>query len=82
MEWYKLKQDEKKNKTYAQVAVTNNPPSSASHVTRVSLEEGNSGLFFVYAGTNTWIIDSTTIDHMTSNLSLLNSLFSSPVKFV
>ena len=44
-EWFKLKQAEKKNKKSAQVVVTYTPASSASHVTRVSLEEGNSGLF-------------------------------------
>ena len=46
-----------KNKKSAQVAVTNTPPSSASHVTRVSLEEGTFGLFFIFAATNTWVID-------------------------
>ena len=52
-EWFKLKQVEKKNKKSAHVAVTNTPPSSASHVTRVSLKEGNSGLFFISTATNT-----------------------------
>ena len=33
--------------------VSNSSPSSASHVTRVSLKEGNSGLFFISAATNT-----------------------------
>ena len=80
--WFKLKQAEKKNKKSAQVVVTYTPPSFASHVTQVSLEEGNSGLFFISASTNTWVIDSRAIDHMTSNPSLLNSLIPSHVKSV
>ena len=51
-------------------------------MTQVSLEEGNSGLFFISAPTNTWVIDSEATDHMTSSPSLLNSLIPSPVKFV
>ena len=81
-EWYKLKQAEKRNKKSTQVAVTNTPPYSTSHVTRVSLEDGNSGLFFIYVATNTWFIDLGAIDHMTSNHSLLNSLIPSLVKSV
>ena len=49
-------------------------------MTRVSLEEGNSDLFFISDATNTWVIDSGAIDHMTSNPSLLNSLIPSPDK--
>ena len=37
--------------------VSNSSPSSTSYVTRVSLEEGNSSLFFISATTNTWVID-------------------------
>ena len=81
-EWFKLKQVEKKNKRSAQVVVTNTPPSFTSHVTRVSLKEGNSNLFFISAATNTWVIDSGATDHMNSNPSLLNSLIPSPVKSV
>ena len=51
-------------------------------MTRVSPEDGNSGLFFIYVATNTWFIDLGAIDHMTSNHSLLNSLIPSPVKSV
>lgn len=82
LEWYKLKQAEKKNKKFAQVAVTDTPPSSASHVTRVSQEEGNFGLVVFSATTNTWNIDSRATDHMTSNASLFDSLIPSHVKSV
>ena len=51
-------------------------------MTRVSLEEGTFGLFFIYAATNTWVIDLGATDHMIRNHSLLNSLISSPVKSV
>ena len=51
-------------------------------MTWVSLEEGNSGLFFISAATNTWVIDLGATDHMTSNPSLLNSLISLSVKSV
>ena len=51
-------------------------------MTWVSLEEGNSGLFFIYAATNTWVIDLGDTYHMTSNPSLFNSLISSLGKFV
>ena len=64
LEWYKLKKVEKKNKRSPQVAIINTPPSFASHVTQVSLEEGNSSLFFIYAATNTWVIDSGATDHV------------------
>ena len=43
LEWFKLKQAEK-NKKFAQVVVIDTPSSFSSYVTRVSLEEGNSGL--------------------------------------
>ena len=75
----KLKSRIKKS---VQVAVTDTLPAFASYVTQVSLEEGNSGMFFIYDTTNTWIIDSGATDHMTSNPSLLNSLIPSPVKSV
>ena len=51
-------------------------------MTWVSLEEGNSGLFFIFVATNTWVIDSRATNHMTSNPSLLNSLIPSPIKSV
>ena len=51
-------------------------------MTRVSLEEGNSCLFFISTATNTWVIDSGATNHITSNPSLLNSLIPSHVKSV
>jgi hypothetical protein len=56
-EWYKLKQAERKSKKSAQVASIDNP-TSVFHVTRASPKEGNSGLAFISAATNTWVIDS------------------------
>ena len=62
--------------------VSNSPPSSTSHVTRVSLGEDNFGLFFICATTNIWVIDLGATDHMTSIPSLINSLIPSPFKSV
>jgi transposase InsO family protein len=80
-EWYKLKQAERKSKKSAQVASIDNP-TSVFHVTRASPKEGNSGLAFISAATNTWVIDSGATDHMTSYSSLIDSLIPSPIKSV
>ncbi|XP_071902889.1 uncharacterized protein [Coffea arabica] len=87
-EWYKLKQAERKNKklvhnTVAQnVAAIDTTPSSVSHVSRASSQEGIFGLSDISAHPSTWIIDSGATDHMTSNSSIIDSLTSSPVKSV
>ncbi|XP_048232868.1 uncharacterized protein LOC125370622 [Ricinus communis] len=81
-EWYKLKQAEKKNKKYAQIVVTDTSTPSASHVSQVSPQQGNSSLTYISTTSNTWVIDSGATYHMTSNSSILTSLMSSPVKFV
>ena len=87
-EWYKLKQVERKNKKFAHntvaqnVAAIDTTPSSASHVSRASSQEGIFGLSVISAHPSTWIIDSGATDHMTSNSSIIDSLTSPPVKSV
>ncbi|XP_071933922.1 uncharacterized protein [Coffea arabica] len=86
-EWYKLKQVERKNKKFAHNTVAQNiaidtTPSSASHVSRASSQEGIFGLSVISAHPSTWIIDSGATDHMTSNSSIIDSLTSPPVKSV
>ena len=80
-DWYKLKKAKSKSKKTAQDSSTNNP-NPALHVTRVSPEKGNFGLAFILAATNTWVIDSVSIDHMTSHSFLIDSLIPSHVKSV
>ncbi|KAK0586676.1 hypothetical protein LWI29_010558 [Acer saccharum] len=67
-EWYKLKQDERKsNRKPPHVALTEASPSSTSHVSRVSHQEGNSSLVLLSSTNNTWVIDLGAIDHMTAD---------------
>lgn len=65
----------------AQDSSTNNPHPDL-HVTRVSPEKGNFGFAFIFASTNTWVIDSLSIGHMISYFSLIDSLIPSHVKSV
>ncbi|KAI9195921.1 hypothetical protein LWI28_019428 [Acer negundo] len=64
------------------VALNEASPSFASHVSRVSPQEGNYGLVLLSSTNNTWVIDSGATDHMTSNVSLITSLMSSPIKSI
>ncbi|KAH7521312.1 hypothetical protein FEM48_Zijuj07G0019700 [Ziziphus jujuba var. spinosa] len=54
LEWYKLKQAERKKKKSTQVALTDTSPCYASHMTRSSSKEGNSGSAFISAAGSTW----------------------------
>ena len=83
LEWYKLKQVEKKNKKSTQIALTNATPLAfVSQVSWLSSQEGNSGLAFISTTSNPWVIGSRVTDHMTSHSSLFDSLMPSSVKSI
>ena len=82
-ECYKLKQAERKNKKSTQVFLTDAIPlASTSQVSRLSSQECNSSLAFIFIASNTWVTDLRAIDHMNSNSSLLDSLMPLPIKSI